>query len=460
MIFIKKRLYSKYVYSLFRKLYFIYFKFRGGFGGKYGRKYLKELNKTEYASLDQLKDLQSQKLQKLIHEVYENVPYYRKIMDERNILPSDIKTPKDLSIFPLLDKETIRNNLYELLNNRYRYNLDELLVVKTGGSTGKPMKFYLGKHEYGVYIAHIERWKKYAGVKQFEKYMYIGMDENAKQKKDYEGIYTPFNFYLMSSFNLNDFLLNKYLKNIKKFKPNHLRGFASACYILADYFKRNNLNYPLNAVLTSSDELYSFQREVIEKVFSCEVFEHYGQNEDVISATECEFHNGYHVNMESCTVEVLDENDEQLDEGNTGRLIGTQLENYSMPLIRYEIGDMGSITSKKCSCGREHIKIKSLSGRIDDVIITPDGKKITSPMSVPMKYFYEEILEVQLIQKKADLIIVKIVPTDKYTLKTEKKFEECIKYQIGNKIQLKFEKVSKIPRTKGGKHRMVISELI
>jgi len=454
---IKKIILSKYFYSITRRLYFEYFKLKGGFGGYEAVNYMKELNKTEYASLDELKKIQSLKLQKLIQEVYNYVPYYKKIMDNKGIKPSDIKKENDLKLLPVLTKDIIRDNFNDLINKKYQLNNMELIT--TGGTTGKPMKFYFGKHEIGIRSAHWERWKKLAGVEKFEKFMYIGMDENAKNNPQYDGTITLFNFYLMASFGIDDKLMHKYLKKILDYKPLYLRGYASACYLLADFFKRNDIKYKLKAVLTSSDMLYPYQRKVIEDVFCCKVFDHYGQVEDIVTANECELHKGYHINMESCIIEILDESGKNLSEGNSGRIIGTQLENYSMPLIRYDIGDIGTISNEKCQCGRSHTKITNLDGRKDDWIVTPEGKRVGVQINQTMEKLYDEILETQFLQDKKDLLLVKIVPSDKFKSSTEHEFEKEIRKQVGSLIKIEFKIASNIPKTSGGKHKLIVSSL-
>lgn len=455
--FLKKILFSKYIYPIFRRIYYVIFKLTGGQGGKTAQAYLKELNKSEFSSLDELERIQNDKLRKLIKEVYENVPYYRRIMDERKIVPSDIRNKEDLRAFPILTKQKIRDNFNGLLNIKYKGKKSTL--VMTGGTTGTPLKFYFSKHEDGVRNAHWERWKKFAGVRQFDRFMYIGMDPYAKNNPNYGGTFTPMGFYLMAAFGLNDDMMWKHLKNIIKIKPVYLRGYASACYILADFFRRNKINYPLKAVLTSSDMIYPYQKKVIEEVFSCKVFDHYGQVEDIITANECERHNGFHINMESSIVEVLDENYNPVAENEIGTLIGTQLENYRTPLIRYNIGDIGCITREKCLCGRSHIRINKLFGRKDDWIITPDGKRIGVQINQTMESLYDEILETQFIQKTKDTLIVKFVPTDKYKPENEKEFEKYIREQVGNLIKIQFQKVLEIPKTQSGKHQLIISEL-
>ena len=160
---IKKFFFSKYIFPLFRRIYFLKFKMSGGSGGFRAQAYLNKLKKTEFSSLPELKLLQNHKLQKLIVDAYENVPFYRKVMKERNLTPSDIKSTEDLKLLPILTKMDIKRNLHDLVNKRY--NRRNLICLKTSGTTGTPMKFFFSDHDISVRSAHIELWKRIAGVK-------------------------------------------------------------------------------------------------------------------------------------------------------------------------------------------------------------------------------------------------------------------------------------------------------
>ena len=131
-----------------------------------------------------------------------------------------------------------------------------------------------------------------------------------------------------------------------------------------------------------------------------------------------------------------------------------------MPIIRYETNDLGALSKKICACGRKHIKIKELFGRKDDVIVTPDGKRLSGLLlSRPFKKVEEEVTEAQYVQKTKDVLIINFVPTQKYTNDTERMLKnEIIKF-VGNKINLKFNKVDNIPKTMRGKFRFILSEI-
>ena len=453
---LKKIIFSKKIYPIFRPFYYPYFKISGGNGGREAKKYLKHLQEMEFNSIADWEYLQTIKLKKLVKEAYENVPYYRKMMKKMKIVPSDIVKVSDLGSFPILTKDIIRENLPELINKRY--NVKKLKRILTGGTTGKPMMFFFSEHEIAVKCAHIEHWKRVSGVKQFDKYMYMAYDANAINRDDYNGTLTHTGFYYMNSVGLNDELMWRYYRQIKNLNPVYLRGYASACYSLAEFFSRNKIVFPLKVVMTSSDTLHPYQREVIEKTFFCKVYDFYHQAEDIVIAYECDFHHGFHVVMNSCIPEIINENGDLSKDEEEGTIVGTQLENLSMPLIRYETNDIGSITRKKCECGRSNIKIEKLNGRKTDVIILPNGKRISTGIGASLRTLYNEILEAQFVQKDKNSLIVKYVSNYSYTNRTEKKFEESIRKLIGKEIQIQFQRVQQIEKTIRGKHQLIISE--
>ena len=434
-----------------------------GYGeGRNFRNYFRLLNKSEFWSLDKLKNLQEQKLKKLIRHAVNNVPYYAGLFKKEKLSVNDIQTKEDLQKIPILTKAEIRKNYSKMIATGE--NLSKLTLVTTGGSTGTPMKFYMDRHSIAVRFATWARWKKFAGVKAAkDKFVYMGMVV-LPDGDDGSRFYGKFNWYFnqlkLAAFNLSDEVLSKYVENIRKFKPVYIQGYASGVYVLARYLKMNSIwDIKVKAVLTSSDTLFDYQRKVIEEVFKCRVFNHYGQNEDIVTGTECDYHEGFHLNMENGITEIVDRGGNQMD-SDVGRIIGTQLENYAMPLIRYDTGDLGRISSEKCKCSRSLILLKEFVGRQDDIIKTPEGRRVgCGGMNQPMKYLFNAVKECQYFQKANDSLIVRVVPTANYTKEDEKIFIESIKKQVGNKMNIQIELVEKIPRTVSGKFKFIVSEV-
>jgi phenylacetate-CoA ligase len=187
-----------------------------------------------------------------------------------------------------------------------------------------------------------------------------------------------------------------------------------------------------------------------------------GQNEDILTATECEEFSGLHINVENCIAETLDENDLPVH-GVEGRFVSTHLENYVSPLIRYVVGDVGLLdeTWKKCACGRSHQKILEFTGRDDEIILTPDGRRVgCGSMNQPMKTMHTSIHKSQIIQERLDLLRVKIVPTNDWNDSIHlAEFEKNLRRQVGNTIKVSIELVADIPSRPNGKYQFIVSKL-
>ena len=213
--------------------------------------------------------------------------------------------------------------------------------------------------------------------------------------------------------------------------------------------------YP-KAIITSSETLFDYQREIIEEVFNCHVYDQYGCAEQVVFISQCEKET-YHIHPEFGIVEFLREDDSRANPGETARLICTGFTNMAMPLIRYDIGDSGIFSDEKCSCGRRFPVIEHLVGRTDDIIITRDGRQIGR--LDPVFKGLQTIKEAQIVQEDFDKIILRIVPGSKFQKHEAEVIALELKKRLGSRTHIEIDIVSEIPRTAAGKFRSVISKV-
>ena len=158
---------------------------------------------------------------------------------------------------------------------------------------------------------------------------------------------------------------------INSFKPKLIVGYPSALNFMADYLAKNPkiLKYKTNAIISAGEMIYDFQRSNIEKYFQTIVFNRYGCREVGHIASECLVHEGLHYDAERLIIEVVDDNGEICPANTVGNIVITDLNNYVFPLIRYKIGDLGSLSDEKnCKCGCTLPKINKIEGRSFDII--------------------------------------------------------------------------------------------
>jgi phenylacetate-CoA ligase len=238
----------------------------------------------------------------------------------------------------------------------------------------------------------------------------------------------------------------------------YLLGYPSGLYRLAQVAMERELDAPRLAVaIGNAEPLFDHQRRMISHVFQCPARETYGMAEIATAAGECEagrLHNWPDVGV---TEVLADEDDTAVPNGQPGRFVATGLLNADMPLIRYEIGDRGSIAPEtNCSCGRQMPVWQQVEGRIDDVVVTADGRHIGR--LDPVFKADLPVREAQIIQEDLSTIRVKFVPAAAYSTRDGEMLRQRIRDRVGP-VEVVLERVDDIPRTSNGKFRAVISHV-
>ena len=429
-------------------------------------KFIKEIwniEKIQFFSRKELDQYQNYKFKKLIIHSYNNVHFYKKWFREQNLSLNDFKSLNDIRKLPILTKELIRNNFNDFIALNANSYKPQLLM--TSGSTGIPFRFYVDKRALIKERASFNRqWRLY-GIKSFDRTVVLRgtLVHKYNEKNDILWEYTTFHKTLhLNTFHMSEKNCIKIIQKILKFKPRLFRVYPMALYILAQYIKKYNIKFPSLKLIHFSSESYTpIARAFIKQQFNCPILDRYGQSEIVLNAFECQPEKGYHVEEENNILELLDNNNDQVNNGESGRIVGTNLHNYSMPLIRYSTEDLAIMGSSECECGRHTKKLDSIQGRVLDQIITKDGS-LVSGISF-YHYWKHEISEkipnvsyVQVIQPKLNEIIVKILPNKNYSERDEKIISNELSKFIGHQ-NISFKYIDKRPD--GEKWRFTVSKL-
>ena len=397
-------------------------------------------NKSQYWSLEKLEKFQNKRLKKIIVYAYNNIPGYRKKFDLAGIKPSDIQSKNDLHKIPITTREELQDN--KCFVNKKR--IFETLF--TGGSTGSPLKYYDSKESAIVRMnAHYRGWL-WNGYKPGKRLAIISSAQ---------GIVTGKNILnLIGDSTEKD--LNENAEALINFKPQHIRGYAGSIYVMAKHCLENNLQIKdVESINTISENLYDYQREMMEKVFNCKVFDEYCCNDGGASAWECRKHTNLHYVMERAIIEK-----------KSGMMIVTDLWNKAMPFIRYQNGDAVTFVDKQCACKRQLPLIK-VKGRNNDMIISKRG--IISPTflmhhgigltSIDKKKvnFKSGIRSVQYVQKPGYVLEINIVKNSWCSEDEIEKFKRRI-FELTHGMKQIITFVNEIPTTKKGKRSFIINE--
>ncbi len=411
-------------------------------GGTF-RKILKSLNESQYYSAEQLEALQNRKLTALVEHCYKNVPYYTELFDTLKLSPDDIRTKADLMKLPYLDKQIVKKN-YNQLIARNRSRLFST-TAETSGTTGTPSKFLRDFYSVNFENAALWRFREAVGGNRTRRVVLRGdiivpVEQDAPPFwKEY-----PLNKELyLSSYHINAENAEHYYREMVEFGAETIYAFPSSVYLLAKYFSAIGKKLGLKAIFTSSENISDWQRKVIEEVFMCKVYDWYGQVERVSAVGQCE-KGTYHIIEDYSITETI-------DTGHGCELVGTNLSNYLMPLLRFRTGDMVTLRENTCTCGRNFREIYRLQGRSLEYILTPDGKKISLFLVTDTIDFDDHVSEAQFIQKKKGEIIVNIVKGEKYSEIDRLKIIRNIKEHTSPKMVVILNETPTLTRGPNGK---------
>lgn len=414
--------------------------------------YLWRLKKSQYFSRKELEELQLEKLNLLLSHARDTVPYYK------NLPAGKLKSLSDLSNIPFLEKGVLRENSEQLCSSRNGLNSR---LKTTGGSTGAVVTLRKSANGMAQELAATWRGYSWAGIDIGEKQArFWGVPHGKKDRLRARLIDLVTNRLRLSAFAFSETHFDDYVRRLEKFDPKYFYGYVSMIRQFAEYAERNSLNFRVHpsAIITTAEVLSQSDREVIERVFKCKVYNEYGCGEVGTIAHECSA-GSLHLTSENIIVEIVDEFGRNVPAGQSGEIIVTDLVNYSMPLIRYKLKDYGSISSRPCLCGINLPCLENIYGREYDYLINSRGERFHGECFL---YMIEDVSRsgyyfsgVQFVQNSDLSIIVKLAGNKLDASFLVEYFKKVINEKMNDNIKVSVEVVAEIEREASGKLRVV-----
>jgi phenylacetate-CoA ligase len=410
----------------------------------------------------ELQAYQLERLSELLTHAYEQVPYYRRVFAERDLHPDDIVDQNDLQLLPFLTKDIVRKNLPDLRARNYPEKRFE--KVRTSGSTGEPTTFY---YEKGVSRAREwafmkTQWER-VGFRWTDKCVILRGYGVTAPDDERSGMTTLFGRWLiLSSFHMNNEAMDTFIDRIRTFSPRFIQAYPSSITILAKYMKEQGYEpFPsLEAVLCGSENLYPWQRDLLEEVLGCRVYSWYGLSEQVALAGECPVSHEYHIFPEYGVLELVDSSGSPVTGTDTiGEIVGTNLNNFVCPLIRYRTSDLAVWGTGRCACGREYPRLRFIEGRLQEFFVTRTGQLIPVTAIHYESEAFEKVAELQFCQDTPGEVVLNVVKKPGYTAETSDAICTQLKRELGEDMGIELRFAHRIERTGTGKFRYLIQEL-
>lgn len=216
------------------------------------------------------------------------------------------------------------------------------------------------------------------------------------------------NISILDAFNLDEHKMVRFYRHLKRMSPKIIMGYSSALKHFADYMTAAKLPpfASRGAVISTAETLFDSDKEKIEEAFGLPVFNRYGSREFGDIAQECEERRGMHICAENVYVELL-----AVSGSGEGEIVITDLNNFAMPMIRYRTGDSASFSEIFCNCGRGLPMLDKVHGRVSDMILTTDGRRIHGEYFTHLFYGAAGVRSFQVLQKTRDSISI-LIATD------------------------------------------------
>ncbi len=398
-----------------------------------------------------VRKLQKEKLKKLLEHATKNCPYYRDLS-----IYKDLDSEKWLKKFPIIDKMNLKEHTDQLLTKEK----NKLIEQRSSGSSGRLSIVYQSPKEVSLtYAIHALMWE-WAGYKLGDPLLQTGIAPQRGFKKKIKDLLLNVN-YLQAFIHSKQEAEHALKWALQKNKP-VMAGYASSLYVLAEYSKKMQQVPKFQTVISFGDKLFDHYRKTIQEQFQCNVYETYGTAEGFKIAAQKDLPWMY-IMSPNVYLEILDEEGNEVPDGNMGHVVVTNLDNYSMPLIRYKIGDLAIKMPKEKYPQQRQLALpllKKVIGRDTDLIKTKSGKYMIVHSFTGIFEHIQEIKQFQIVQNDLNGIIIKYIPNGGFNANLLKHIEEKIqKYLDEPSFRIDFERVNHIEPSGSGKPQIIKSNL-
>jgi len=415
---------------------------------------LHRLRKNQWLKPSELEEIQRRKLKRIIKHAYENVKYYRKLFDSVGVKPEDIRTVEDLCKIPILTKSQLQNLPKDEITAQ-NFEKKRFVTERTSGSTGMPLDIILTEKEKEFFYilrtrAHIEN-----GLRLKDKKVAIWSIPHVGTSKywfQHLGIMRREFVYFHDK-------KSDPLKAIHKANPEIISSVPSIFKLLAtEVKKRKNIHIAPRAIYSHGEMLEQETRDLVESTFNVKMFDYYGSVESGLIGWECSEHKNFHLNIDTTVVEFIKDGT-SVKPGEKGELICTNLHSFAMPLIRYNIGDIGIPSDKQCPCGRGLPLMERLEGRSEDIIKLPNGTMIVPTTFYRIMQNITGIKQYKITQEKKDKLIIYLVKGNDFEQSIPGQIRASVNKVLQEEIYIIIAVVDSIPEDSSRKHRSVLSKV-
>jgi phenylacetate-CoA ligase len=419
----------------------------------------KSLEISQWWTTEQISAFQARRLQQFLVDIGQHVPYYQRLFRRLNFDPTNVQSIEALQKLPLLTKPDVRENL----DNIKAVGHGSLTRYNTGGSSGEPLIFYMGKGRKSHDVAAKWRATRWWGVDIGDPELVVwgspielGAQDRIRRLRD--GMMRS---HLLPAFEMSPQNLDRFVATIQTIRPAMLFGYPSSLSSIAAHARAKNLvmnNLGIRVVFVTSEKLYEEQRAIIAEVFGCPVANGYGARDAGFIAHECPS-GSMHISAEDMVVETVRPDGSTAAQGESGEIVVTHMASGDFPFVRYRTGDMGVLDDKPCACGRGLPVLREVQGRTTDFVVARNGMVMHGLALIYTVRDLPGVERFKIEQMSIDQTVVKVVAGVDFGAAEEARIIRDFKSRLGEAVDIRVDKVGSIANETSGKYRYVVSHV-
>ena len=424
-------------------------------------RHYRKLIRTQYDPPATIRLHQWKKIAAILEHAYRTTRFYRERFDAVGLRPDQIDSFERFCDLPLLTKGDLRSRGEEMHSTEMAGR--ELHRNRTSGSTGVSVEVLVDKAAQQFQRACALRSNVWSGWRLGERIASIW--GNPQIRTDWKGrlrnALLERNYAYLDTLKMEEKSMGRFAEVLLRTPPFLLFGHAHSLHLFAEYIRtrRPNIRIRPHAIISTCMVLHDWERRTIEKVFQCPVTNRYGCEEVSLIACECERHQGMHINADGIYLEVLRSDGTPCRPGEPGMVVVTDLANLAMPMIRYQVGDMGVLSDRQCPCGRGLPLLERLEGRIADYVVTSRGELISGiSLTENFAVMVPGLAQLQIVQEDVDRFVLRIVKGSDFGHESLATIARLVNERFGA-VSYECQYVDRIAPEPSGKYRFCISNV-